>query len=194
MDKKRKVGILGGTFNPPHLGHLIIADQVKDQLGLEKILFLPAANPPHAKGKRTIAAEHRIEMVNKAIEAEPEFELELAEINRGGKSYTYDTMKALTEKNPDVEYYFIIGADMVEDLPSWYRVEELLQMVQFVAVNRPAYSVATPFPLIFIDVPNIEISSSVIRQKVADQCSIQYLLPNKVIEYIEEKGLYQDEG
>lgn len=193
VDKKRKVGILGGTFNPPHLGHLIIADQVKDQLGLEKILFLPSARPPHANGKTTIEAKHRAKMVEKAIEEYPEFELDQTEIERGGKSYTFDTIKALSEQNPDIEYYFIIGADMVEDLPSWYKVEELVRLVQIVAVNRPNYSVETPYPLIFIDVPNIEISSSIIRQKISDHCSVKFLLPDKVLDYIESEGLYHDE-
>lgn len=193
IEERKKIGILGGTFNPPHLGHLIIADQVRDQLGLEKILFLPSAIPPHAEGKTTIDAKHRIKMVEKAIELEPEFELDFTEINRGGKSFTFDTIKALTEQNPDIEYYFIIGADMVEDLPSWHRIEELVHLVQIVAVNRPDYSVETAFPLIFIDVPNIEISSSTIRQKIADQCSVKFLLPDKVLEYIESEGLYHDE-
>lgn len=192
VEERRKIGILGGTFNPPHLGHLIIADQVRDQLGLEKIIFLPSANPPHAKGKTTIDAKHRVRMVEKAIELEPQFELDFTEINRGGKSFTFDTIKSLTEQNPDIEYYFIIGADMVEDLPSWYKIDELVNLVQIVAVNRPQYSVETAFPLIFIDVPNIEISSSTIRQKISDQCSVKFLLPDKVLEYIEAEGLYHD--
>lgn len=192
VEERRKIGILGGTFNPPHLGHLIIADQVRDQLGLEKIIFLPSANPPHAKGKTTIDAKHRVRMVEKAIELESQFELDFTEINRGGKSFTFDTIKSLTEQNPDIEYYFIIGADMVEDLPSWYKIDELVNLVQIVAVNRPQYSVETAFPLIFIDVPNIEISSSTIRQKISDQCSVKFLLPDKVLEYIEAEGLYHD--
>ncbi|MFJ1627217.1 nicotinate-nucleotide adenylyltransferase [Marinilactibacillus psychrotolerans] len=192
VEERRKIGILGGTFNPPHLGHLIIADQVRDQLGLEKIIFLPSANPPHAKGKTTIDAKHRVRMVEKAIELEPQFELDFTEINRGGKSFTFDTIKSLTEQNPDIEYYFIIGADMVEDLPSWYKIDELVNLVQIVAVNRPQYSVETAFPLIFIDVPNIEISSSTIRQKISDQCSVKFLLPDKVLEHIEAEGLYHD--
>ena len=131
-------------------------------------------------------------MVEKAIELESQFELDFTEINRGGKSFTFDTIKSLTEQNPDIEYYFIIGADMVEDLPSWYKIDELVNLVQIVAVNRPQYSVETAFPLIFIDVPNIEISSSTIRQKISDQCSVKFLLPDKVLEYIEAEGLYHD--
>ncbi|MFC6465446.1 nicotinate-nucleotide adenylyltransferase [Marinilactibacillus sp. GCM10026970] len=193
LDERKKVGILGGTFNPPHLGHLIIADQVKNQLGLEKILFLPSAEPPHAQGKKTIDAKHRVKMVEQAIAERPDFEIELSEIERGGKSYTYDTIRSLTEENPEIDYYFIIGADMVENLPTWYKVEELINLVQLVAVNRPSYSVETEYPLIFIDVPNIEISSSLVRQKIMDHCSVNYLVPDSVIQYIVKEGLYDIE-
>ncbi|WP_208558868.1 nicotinate-nucleotide adenylyltransferase [Marinilactibacillus kalidii] len=192
--ERKKIGILGGTFNPPHLGHLIIADQVKNQLGLEKILFLPSAEPPHAQGKETIAAEHRVEMVKRAIAGRADFEIELSEIERGGKSYTYDTIRRLTEENEEVDYYFIIGADMVENLPSWYKVDELVQLVQFVAVNRPSYSMNTEYPVIFIDVPNVEISSSLIRQKMIDSCSVNYLIPESVLRYIETERLYDHES
>lgn len=189
----RKIGILGGTFNPPHIGHLIIADQVKDQLDLEKILFIPSAIPPHQIEKGTISAEHRIAMLERTIGDNGSFEIDEIEINRGGKSYTYDTIKELKEKNPEVEFYFIIGADMVEDLPNWYKIDELIKMVQFVAVNRPNYDSKTPYPVIVVDVPDIDISSSLIRQKVKDDCSINYLVTSETKEYIESEGLYKDE-
>lgn len=190
---RRKIGILGGTFNPPHLGHLIIADQVKNQLGLEKVLFIPSANPPHKTEKKTIEASHRIAMVLESIKNDDGFSLDDSEVKRGGKSYTYDTIVKLKEEYPDVEFYFIIGADMVEDLKNWYKIDELVQIVQFVAVNRPAYSLDTSFPVIVVDVPNIDISSSVIRQKVKDECSIKYLVPPEVEKYIEREGLYKNE-
>jgi nicotinate-nucleotide adenylyltransferase len=190
---KRKIGILGGTFNPPHLGHLIIADQVKDQLGLEEILFMPSAEPPHKKEKKTIDASHRSVMLTESVKDNGSFSVEKAELKRGGKSYTYDTIVELKEKNPDVEYYFIIGADMVQDLKNWYKIDELVNMVQFVAVNRPYYSLETPYPVIGVDVPNIDISSTLIRQKVKDGCSIRYLVPPEVENYIESKGLYKNE-
>lgn len=189
----RKVGLLGGTFNPPHIGHLIIADQVKDQLDLEKILFIPSAIPPHQTKKETISAKHRLTMLEKTLEDNKLFEVNEVEINRGGKSYTYDTIKELKEESPDTEFYFIIGADMVEDLPNWYKIDELVQMVQFVAVNRPSYSTHTSYPVIFVDVPNIDISSTIIRQKVKDNCSINYLVTPETKEYIESEGLYKDE-
>lgn len=190
---RKKVGILGGTFNPPHLGHLIIADQVKNQLGLEKVLFMPSAKPPHKNNKKTIDAAHRVAMIHEAISGDEAFSLEEIEIKRGGKSYTYDTLIQLNEDHPDTEFYFIIGADMVEDLKNWYKIDDLMHIVQFVAVNRPDYSVDTDYPIIVVDVPNIDISSSLIRQKVSDQCSIKYLVPQKVEDYIKSEGLYKNE-
>lgn len=188
---RKKVGLLGGTFNPPHIGHLIIADQVKDQLDLDSILFLPTATPPHASGKATIDAKHRAKMVELAIKGQPHFDIEWAEIKRGGKSYTFETIKELKEKHPDVDYYFIVGGDMVEDLPTWYKIDELMTLVQFVAVNRPTYSKETSYPVIWVDVPDIAISSTEIRSKIADGCSVNYLLPEEVIEYINNEGLYE---
>lgn len=190
---REKVGILGGTFNPPHIGHLMIADQVRDQLDLEKIWFLPSANPPHAKGKTTIEAEHRVEMVKRAIKGNDLFEIQLAEIQRGGKSYTVDTIKQLTEDYPEFDFYFIIGGDMVEDLPNWYKIDELMEKIQFVAVNRPGYSIESPYPVIWVDTPEVKISSTTIREKQEQGCSIRYLVPERVKQYIEEKGLYKDD-
>lgn len=190
---KRKIGILGGTFNPPHMGHLIIAEQVRNQLDLETILFLPSAEPPHKEGKKTIDAHHRAAMLEAAVRDNDDFSIEEAELKRGGKSYTYDTIVELKEANPDVEYYFIIGADMVEDLKNWYKIDELIQIVQFVAVNRPFYSLETPYPVIGVDVPNIDISSTLIRHKVKNDCTIRYLVPQEVADYIESKGLYKYE-
>ncbi|MCC5895117.1 MAG: nicotinate-nucleotide adenylyltransferase [Alkalibacterium sp.] len=188
-----KVGILGGTFNPPHIGHLIIAEHVRDQLGLGKIKFMPSYTPPHKKEKKTIDSKHRLAMLDKTVSHNAHFEIDLSEIERKGKSYTYDTIKQLKEENPETEYYFIIGADMVEDLPNWHKIDELVTLVQFVAVNRPGYLTSTPYPVIMVDVPDIDISSSIIRQKVNDGCSIKYLVTSDTEKYIESEGLYKNE-
>ena len=113
--KKKRVGILGGTFNPIHHGHLIMAEQVKSQLDLDKVMFMPDNLPPHVDAKSAIDAKYRLKMAELAIETNPDFEIEDIELKRGGVSYTYDTMKELTLRNPETEYYFIIGGDMVED-------------------------------------------------------------------------------
>ena len=192
--QREKVGILGGTFNPPHIGHLIIAEQVRDQLDLDKIVFLPTAEPPHSSiNKKTISSDIRVELLDLAIHTNPNFEMELYEVEKGGKNYTYNTMKALVDLYPAVDFYFIIGADMIEDLPTWHEIDKLVELVQFVGVNRPGYAVETDYPLIMVDVPLVDISSSAIRKKVAQGCSIQYLVPENVQNYIEREGLYQDD-
>lgn len=190
---KRRVGILGGTFNPPHIGHLIIADQVCHQLGLEKIYFMPSANPPHQDEKKAIDANHRLQMVELAVEDNAFFDIEKAEIERGGKSYTYDTIVKLKEEHPDTEYYFIIGGDMVEYLPKWYKIEELAHLVEFVGVNRPGYSLISPYSIIWVDVPSMEISSTSLRKNLKMNCPVNYLIPEKTLKYIRREGLYQDE-
>ena len=193
--KRDKVGILGGTFSPPHVGHLMMAEQVKDQLDLDKIFFMPTAQPPHSSvTKTTIASETRVHMLELATIDNPDFEIERFEVDQGGKNYTYDTMKALIELYPTVDFYFIVGGDMIADMPSWYRIDELVQMVQFVGVNRPGYSVETDYPIIMVDMPMTDISSSTIRKKVAQGCSIRYLVPEDVRNYIALEGLYLDDG
>ncbi len=192
--KRRQVGILGGNFNPVHNAHLIIADQVYHQLGLDKIYLMPAYEPPHIDEKKTIAADFRLEMLALALADAEHLEIEAIEIERAGKSFTYDTMKELTEKNPNTDYYFIIGGDMVDYLPKWHRLEDLMSLVQLVGVRRPNYPVESAYPIIWVDVPLMDLSSSYIRKKVAEGCSINYLLPKSVINYIHEKGLYVDES
>lgn len=189
---RKQVGILGGNFNPIHQGHLIIADQAYHQLGLDEIYLLPSFLPPHVDEKPTIPAELREEMLHIATEADPHIKIERIELKREGKSFTYDTMLELTQRNPNTDYFFIIGGDMVEYLPKWYKINELLSLVQFVGVKRSGYSVQTDYPIIWIDVPLIDISSTTIRQKVRSGCSVRYLLPDDVINYIILKGLYLD--
>ncbi|EPH99532.1 nicotinate-nucleotide adenylyltransferase [Enterococcus faecalis 13-SD-W-01] len=192
FEKRKQVGILGGTFNPVHIAHLVMAEQAGQNLGLDCVYLMPSYQPPHVDEKKTIAAEHRLNMLELAIEDNPFLTIETIELERGGKSYTYDTMKALTQKNPDTDYYFIIGGDMVEYLPKWHKIDELAQMVNFVGIKRPGYEMDTPYPVIWVDVPMLEISSTKIREKISQGCSVRYLVPDKVIEYIEKEGLYQN--
>ncbi|MBP2098274.1 nicotinate-nucleotide adenylyltransferase [Enterococcus rivorum] len=192
--KRKQVGILGGNFNPVHLAHLVIADQVQQQLGLDEVYLMPSNCPPHVDEKKTIDSEHRLAMLELATEDNAQLSVEPIELSREGKSYTYDTMKALTQNNPDTDYYFIIGGDMVEYLPKWYKIDELITLVQFVGIRRPNYGVITPYPIMWVDVPQMDISSSLIRKNIKNGCSTRYLLPDSVIKYIHEKGLYLDES
>ncbi|MFD1429870.1 nicotinate-nucleotide adenylyltransferase [Lacticaseibacillus mingshuiensis] len=189
--KRRQVGIFGGTFNPIHIGHLIMAEAAGTQLGLSQVLFLPDNQPPHVDKKEAIAARDRVAMVESAIKDNPLFGLELAEIRRGGVSYTVDTMRALTHLHPDIDYYFIIGADMVAYLPKWHAIDELAKLVTFVGVKRRGYAPQSPYPIVWVDAPLVDISSTQIRQRLACGLSIRYLVPDGVRHYIEEKGLYR---
>lgn len=191
---RRQVGLLGGNFNPVHTTHLLIADQVGRALGLESVLLMPEFLPPHVDQKKTIAAKDRLAMLERAVADNPLLGIETCELQRQGKSYSYDTIKELKEKNPDVDYYFIIGGDMVAYLPKWYKIDELMQLVQFVGVRRPGYPVTSTYPLIWVDIPSMDLSSTMIRKKVAQGCSVRYYVPEAVREYIMEKGLYLDEG
>lgn len=188
---RKQVGILGGNFNPVHNAHLVVADQVRQQLGLDKVYLMPEFEPPHLDHKETIDEKHRLKMLELAIRDVEGLDIETLELDRKGISYTYETMKLLIEKNPDVDYYFIIGADMVAYLPKWYQIDELIQMVQFVGVQRPKYKAGTSYPVIWVDVPLMDISSSLIRDFIAKNRKPNYLLPKPVLEYIEEEGLYR---
>ena len=188
---RKQIGRLGGNFNPVHNAHLTIADQVRQQLGLDEVLLMPEYQPPHVDKKTTISEKHRLRMLELAVRDIEGLGIETIELERKGISYTYDTMKLLTEKNPDVDYYFIIGADMVAYLPKWHRISELIQMVQFVGVQRPKYKAGTSYPVIWVDVPLLDISSSLIRRQLEEGKKPNFLLPQAVLDYIEKEGLYR---
>ena len=189
--KRKQVGILGGNFNPIHNAHLVVADQVRQQLGLDKVLLMPEYLPPHVDAKGTIAEHHRLKMLELAIEGIEGLEIETIELERKGISYTYDTMLLLNERDPDTDYYFIIGADMVDYLPKWHRIDELVEIVQFVGVQRPRYKAGTSYPVIWVDVPLMDISSSMVRDFVAKGRTPNFMLPKPVLDYITKEGLYQ---
>ncbi len=186
----RKVGVLGGTFNPPHIGHLIVANEVLHALQLDEIRFMPNAIPPHKKLEGFATNEDRLRMTELAIKDHHSFSLETIEINRSGVSYTIDTMRELLKQEPDTSFYFIIGADMIEYLPNWREVDELSRLITFVGVKRPGYLTSTPYPITLIETPEIQLSSTVLRKKASLGETLQYLLPDSVIQYIKEKGLY----
>jgi len=188
---RKQIGILGGNFNPIHNAHLVVADQVRQQLGLDQVLLMPEFQPPHVDAKETIDEKHRLRMLELAIEDNDSLAIETCELERQGISYTYDTMVYLTEQHPDVDYYFIIGADMVDYLPKWYRIDELMKLVQFVGVQRPKYKAGTSYPVIWVDLPLMDISSSMIRDFIKKGRQPNYLLPKRVLDYITQEGLYQ---
>lgn len=190
---KKQVGLLGGNFNPIHHAHLMIAEQVGQKMGFDEVHLLPSYLPPHVDEKKTIDSKHRLAMVKLAIEDNSFLSVDMRELARKGKSYTIDTMLELISENPDTEYYFIIGGDEVAYLPKWHRIDELVRIVNFVGVKRAGYAPESPYPIIWVDVPEIQLSSSYIRKQVKQGCSIHYLVPDRVREYITEEGLYLDE-
>lgn len=186
----KKVGILGGTFDPPHLGHLLIANEVYSALDLDEVWFMPNQEPPHKEKSDCVKNDERLQMLNLAIENNDHFKISAIELEREGRSYTVDTMKILNNQNPTFQFFFIIGADMIEYLPKWHKIDELIKLVNFVGVERPEYSHQTDYPVRYVDVPAIEVSSSMIRERLKNGKTVRYLLPDPVIHYIEEKHLY----
>ncbi|WP_243290628.1 nicotinate-nucleotide adenylyltransferase [Bacillus sp. FJAT-47783] len=187
----KKVGIFGGTFDPPHYGHLLMANEVLESLNLSEIWFMPNQIPPHKQNRPISSSEHRFNMLNLAIEGNDAFRVEPIELEREGPSYTYDTMVLLKKRYPHIEFYFIIGGDMIEFLPQWYKIDQLHNMIQFIGVKRPNFSVETDYPIVEVEVPQFDVSSSMIRHRFMEGKHARYLLPDSVIRYIKEHQLYE---
>lgn len=184
----KKVGILGGTFNPPHIGHFIMANEVKQALRLDEVRFMPNAIPPHKETSGTTDAQ-RVRMLELGISSRDGFSIELAELERGGVSYTFDTMQALISSEV-AEFYFIIGGDSIDALHTWYRIDDLVKLVQFVGVRRPGTVAKSQYPLELVASPEVDLSSTVLRKRLANGESVAYLMPEAVETYIREEGLY----
>lgn len=189
------IGIFGGTFNPPHTGHLIVAESVREQLHLDKILFIPSARPAHKSRNSIVVATHRVEMTRRAIAENPHFELSEIEVRRKGKSYTIDTLEQLKNLYPNDELFLVIGADELIDFHTWKSPESILKACQVVVMNRPGCDISHVAndlirKVVFVGVPHIEISSTDIRAKVRQGKSIRYLVPAEVEEYIFQSKIY----
>ncbi|GAB2554668.1 nicotinate-nucleotide adenylyltransferase [Gracilibacillus alcaliphilus] len=185
----KRIGLFGGTFDPPHYGHLLMAEQVYQQLELDEIWFIPSYQPPHKANAKTTAAD-RLELTKRAIAGHPAFFVNPIEVERASTSYTLTTVRLLKEQYPEDTFYFIIGGDMVEYLPKWNEIDILLELVTFVGVNRPGHSLETNYPVKEVHMPLIDISSTMIRQRVQQRQSIRYLTPPEVIAFINKNGLY----
>lgn len=204
MSQPQRIGILGGTFNPVHLGHLIMAKDAIELFDLTMVMFIPCFIPPHRKHTTPIAANHRLSMLAAAIEDDLCLELNNIEIRRGGVSYAIDTITALKKKSPAAELYFIIGTDTLLELHSWKNIYDLLELCTFVTISRPGFNTNTikpedlklnsPWPERLLGNMaaghGIDISSSDIRYRIAEGMSIRYLVPPAVEMYIAEHNLY----
>lgn len=202
-EKKRKTGIMGGTFDPIHIGHLILGESAYDQFGLDRILFMPAGNPPHKRDRRGRASdEERVEMVRRAIADNPHFELCTIEMEQEGYSYTYRTLEKLRALCPDDEFYFILGADSLFDFESWREPQRICDACKIIVatrnqtsrqqLNRQIRRLAGKFQgeFLCLDNPDLEISSAAIRDWIREGKSIRYYLSGSVLSYIREKGIY----
>jgi len=189
----KRIGILGGTFNPIHIGHLAIAQTVCDRLDLDKVLFVPSHYPPHKGHNNLIDTTHRRKMVQLAIKDNPKFGIEDFEIRRPGKSYSIDTLRYLHRMYPSgTKFFFIIGSDMVKDLGKWKRIDELLKLVQFVVVSRKGYGkLRTKYKAKVVATLDLSVSSSYLRQCLRRNITVRYLLPDNVLSYIKKFRLYR---
>ncbi|MBE6095767.1 MAG: nicotinate-nucleotide adenylyltransferase [Schwartzia succinivorans] len=202
-ETKHRVGILGGTFDPIHNGHLMMAEAVRDEYEMEKVLFIPAAQPPHKRGHKISPAEDRYMMTVLATCMNPAFEVSDIEMRREGLSYSIDTVRALLRATGgDSEFFFIAGTDVIREIHTWERIEELLDICPFIAASRPGCrpDVERTRNLLgdlgvrqihLLNTPELEISSTDIRERVAAGRSIKYIVPSEVEHYIYKKGLYR---
>lgn len=199
---KLKIGIMGGTFDPIHIGHLVTAEAVRSEYGLDRVIFIPAANPPHKQDLRVTPAMHRYIMTLMATYSNPYFFVSDIELERPGLSYAFDTVTRLIDKfGAQTEFYFITGADAIQDLPTWENVHELLKLCHFIAAARPGCNSSLDDVIDYfgpqgskrihrLATPELEISSTDIRDRVKNGLSIKYIVPESVESYIAKEGLY----
>jgi nicotinate-nucleotide adenylyltransferase len=185
-----RIGIYGGTFNPVHHGHLILARQALEEFKLDRLVFVPAAESPFKIQNHSAPAGDRLAMLRLAIAGEDGFSVDPLEIERGGISYSIDTVKMFRNRDPGAELFFLVGEDNADRLTEWHRFEELKKLVYFVVLSRSEDFESPEYPVVQ---RRIEISSTEIRNRVANQESITYLVPESVKHYIEQHQLYQGE-
>ena len=198
----KKYGIFGGSFNPIHYGHLMICEYIKEEMGLDKVIFIPTGNPPHKE--IGVSAKDRYEMVRLAISPNPDFEISDIETTRVNLSYTVDTIRELKKIYKKEKLYFLIGLDSLFQLKTWKKIGDLSQEIEFVVALRPGYidkeeinneidflreNFGTKINL--IKTPLYEISSTDLRDRIHEGKSLRYLIPKKVLDYIEESGFYK---
>ncbi|MDR3562886.1 MAG: nicotinate-nucleotide adenylyltransferase [Negativicutes bacterium] len=203
MGNKLKIGIMGGTFDPIHIGHLVTAEAVRIEYCLDKVLFIPAGTPPHKLDSPVTPAIHRYIMTVMATYSNPCFFVSAIEMERPGPSFTIDTLRALAEQyDKSTEFYFITGADAIGELPTWNNVDQVFDLCHFVAATRPGCVVTLDDVIDFfgdkgrerihrLATPELEISSTDIRERVKRGRSIKYIVPESVESYILKEALYR---
>lgn len=200
---RRAIGLMGGTFNPIHYGHLVAAEAARDAFNLEQVIFIPAGQPPHKSGVFVADSEHRYLMTFLAIVSNQRFEISKVEIDRQGPSYTSETLSYFNNLDPAVAWYFITGADAILDIVTWHNPDSIFRYADLIAASRPGYSLdkiealksplgAEPVERIHrLEVPALAISSSQIRARLTRGLSIKYLVPEAVEHYIAKNDVYK---
>lgn len=203
--KRKRVGIMGGTFDPIHIGHLILGETAYEQFELNHVLFMPAGNPPHKQNRSHRASdEQRSEMVRRAIASNPHFSLSLQEMNEDGFTYTYRTLERLCQEHPDTDYYFILGADSLFDFDKWREPGRICGACTVVVATRNHTSVERldqtisylekKYHGVFykLNSLNIDVSSAMLRSWIAGKRTVKYYVPDSVIDYIRENHIYEE--
>jgi nicotinate-nucleotide adenylyltransferase len=201
---KPRIGIMGGTFDPIHIGHLILGETAYEQFHLDKVLFMPAGNPPHKKNRKGRATdEERVEMVRRAIDGNDHFELSLIEMNEDGYTYTYRTLERMRQEQEKADYFFIIGADSLYNFDTWKEPERICKAAKIVVATRDhtedesldyemqRLSVKYGGEFLKLDSLNIDISSQMLRAWIEEKRTIKYYVPDCVIDFIQENQIYQ---
>lgn len=189
-----RIGVLGGTFDPPHLGHLALARAALRECDLDRLIFVPAKYPPHKLTADVSSETDRMEMLKLALEGHPEFEISDLELKRDGLSYTVDTLNEIKKLYPGHEIIFIIGADNISEMESWYKPEQILKIATVAAFTRPGFephgkfvSMIKPFQM-----KPVDLSSTDIRENIRNNRSVEAMVPGPVLEYIVENRLYRN--
>jgi len=198
------LGLMGGTFDPVHSGHLVVAEEVRIGFGLDRVIFIPSARPPHKPGRVVTCPEHRYAMAILATASNPHFAVSRVEIERPGPSYSIDTVQHFRDADPDGKIFFITGADAIAEILTWKNPAGLIEICEFVAVTRPGYDLGDLQNLkqkigadllsrihVFKATP-IDISSTEVRRRLSQGLPVRYLVSDPVLEYIEKTGLYRE--
>lgn len=188
----RRVGVFGGTFDPPHLGHLATAEWARDRLGLARVLFVPAGVPPHKRTRRVTGAEHRLAMTRLAVRGQPAFAVSDLEASRSGPSFTVDTLRELGTRERGAKLYLVIGEDSLDDFGAWRDPGGILARATLAVAARPGVRPRGPRrpPCVWLENPWIDLSSSALRRRAGAGRSLRYLVPDPVIAYIRRHRLY----
>lgn len=188
-----RIGILGGTFDPPHLGHLIVAADACEALRLDRLVFVPSAAPPHKRGRVSATAGQRLEMVRRSIRGDRRFEVDDVELRREGPSYTVDTLRSLRDRWPAAELFLILGMDQYRELHTWHRPQEVVRLARLAVVARGGARLEPDprWPAVPVEVTRIDLSATQVRERLARGVPVRYFVPDAVREMIEEEGLYR---